>query len=289
MIAIICPINRNFAHFMKFVVRFFVVTLLFCSCAGKMGKILKSKDKDYKYKMAEQYYANKKYAQAQEIFDDVYPYFKGTDKFEDLSYKYAYCAYYLADYENAENLFKNYVESFPTSARAEECEYMRAYSVFKKSPKVDLDQTNTSKAMALMQAFINTHSDSQRIKDATDIIDKCHDKLELKELKAAQLYFNLSLFKASAVSYDNLMNDYPESDKSDDYKMHEIQAYYRYAQQSIPLKQEERFEKVLVECNDFYERFGSSAFKTQVDDFKQLSSTSINKIKNEQTKETSGR
>lgn len=274
---------------MKFSVRILAFVFLLSSCAGKMGKILKSKDKDYKYKMAEQYYANKKYTQAQEIFDDIYPYFKGTDKFEDLSYKYAYCAYYQSDYENAENLFKNYVESFPSSTRADECEYMRAYSVFKQSPKVDLDQTNTSKAMALMQAFINTHLESQRNKEATAIIDQCHDKLELKELKAAQLYFNLNLFKASAISYDNLMNDYPESDKSDDYKLHEIEAYYKYAQQSIPLKQQERFEKVLTEVQDFKDRFSTSTFNVQVDEFKILSTNSINKIKNEQSKETSGR
>ncbi len=254
-----------------------------------MGKILKSKDKEYKYKMAEQFYANKKYAQAQEIFDDIYPYFKGTDKFEDLSYKYAYCAYYQKDYENAENLFKNYVESFPSSSRAEECEYMRAYSVYKQSPKVELDQTNTSKAMALMQAFINTHPDSPRDKDATDIIDQCHDKLELKDLKSAQLYYNLGFYKAAAISYSTLMDDYPESDKSDDYKLAEIQAYFKYAQQSIPEVQLERFEKVVTECTDFTDRFSTSIHKNDVENYKQLSLNAINKIKNEQTKETNGR
>jgi outer membrane protein assembly factor BamD len=274
---------------MKTAVYILGISMLMASCSGKMGKILKSKDKEYKYKMAEQYYANKKYGNAQEIFDDIYPYFKGTDRFEDLSYKYAYCAYYQKDYENAENLFKNYTESFPGSIHAEECEYMRAYSEYEQSPKVDYDQTNTSKAMALMQAFINTHPDSKRNKDATNIIDVCRAKLELKEFNAAQLYYNLSLFKASAVTYNNLMDDYPDSDKGDQYKLNEIQSYYKYAQQSIPDRQQERYQKVLTECDDFNDRFAASSLKTQVINFKQLSQNAIKKIQNEQIKATTGR
>ena len=37
------------------------------SCASKFGKVLKSKDKEYKLKMAEQYYAKKDYDKAQQI------------------------------------------------------------------------------------------------------------------------------------------------------------------------------------------------------------------------------
>ncbi len=273
---------------MKFAAYLLVVSMLFASCSGKMNKILKSKDKEYKYKMAEQYYANKKYGNAQEIFDDIYPYFKGSDRFEELSYKYAYCAYYQKDYDNAENLFKNYVESFPASSHTEECEYMRAYCMFQQSPKVDYDQTNTTRAMALMQAFINTHADSQRSKEATNIIDICRAKLEEKEYKAAALYFNLSLFRASAVCYGTLMEDYPESDKNDQYKLDEIQAYYKYAEQSIPDKQLERYQKVLIECSDFSDRFAASSLKDQMNNYKQLSQNAINKIQNE-TKATTER
>ena len=76
--------------------------------------------------MAEQYYAKKKYNQAQILFEELFPIVKGTPQFEDLYYKYAYCAYYQRDYMNAENLFKNFAEVFPNSPKAEEMDYMRA-------------------------------------------------------------------------------------------------------------------------------------------------------------------
>ncbi len=274
---------------MKIFLRIFVVSLLFTSCASKLGKVLKSKDNDYKLKMAEQFYADKKYDKAQQIFDDIFPFFKGTDHYEDMFYKYAYCAYNQEDYVSSENLFKTYVENFPNSARVEECDYMRAYSFYKQSPKVDLDQSNTSKAISLMQAFINTHPGSARIKDATQIIDECRQKLELKEYKSAQLYYDLGFFQASAIAYESLIDDYPDSDKSDEYKLNAIKAYYKYAGLSIAEKQEERYGKVISECTDFSDRFPDSKLKSQAEDYKTQSQNNIKKLQNEQTKASTQR
>ena len=105
---------------------------------------------------------------------------------------------------DAENLFKGYLEVFPNSAKAEEVDYMRAYSFYKQSPKLELEQVNTLKAMNMMQTFINTHPGSSRIKDATDIIDQCRQKMEMKEFRSAQLYYNLEQYKASAIAFANL-------------------------------------------------------------------------------------
>ena len=75
---------------MKIVLYTFFVAVIFSSCLGEFGKVLKSKDNEYKLKMAEQYYAQKKYNKAQQIFDDIFPYFKGDPRFEDMYFKYAY-------------------------------------------------------------------------------------------------------------------------------------------------------------------------------------------------------
>src|SRR6201991_4320825 len=171
-------------------------TLAFSSCSH-FSKVLKINDYDYKLRVADKYYADKDYGHAQQLYEELFRIFKGSEHFEDIYYKFAYCAYYLRDYANAENLFKGFVENFPNSNKAEEMDYMRAYTFYKQSPKVDLDQTNTTKTMGFMQAFINTHPGSARIKDATDIIDKCRAKIELKDFKNAQLYYDLGQFKAS--------------------------------------------------------------------------------------------
>ena len=265
---------------MRFFLSIFAALVLFTSCASKLGKVLKSKDNEYKLKMAEQYYVQKKYLNAQQVFEDIMPYFRGSDKYEDMFYKYAYCAYYQKDYMNAESLFKTYTENFPNSLRLEECEYMRCYCYYKQSPKVDLDQTATSKTISLMQAFINTHPQSARVNEATSIMDTCRYKLELKEFKAAQLYFDMGgyNYRAAAIAFTTLMDDYPDSYKSDEYKLMTIKAYYKYAELSVLDKQQERFEKVISECNDFKERFASSKLATEVDSYKALSEDKIKGI-----------
>src|SRR6476469_2500949 len=191
---------------MKFFLSILMASVLLTSCASKIGKVLKSKDNEYKLKMAEQYYAQKKYSQEQQVFEDIMPFFRGSEKYEDIFYKYAYCAYYGKDYMNAESLFKTYLENFPNSPKVEEVDYMHCYYYYKQSPKVDLDQTATSKTISLMQAFINTHPESSRVKDATQIIDVCRNKLELKEFRNEQLYYNLSFYKAAAVAFSSLID-----------------------------------------------------------------------------------
>ncbi len=265
------------------------VVLLTSSCSNKFGKIMKSKDYEYKYKMAEQYYANKNYNYAQQLFEDIFPYVKGSTRYEDMYFKFAYSYYYQKDYLNAENLFKSFVENFPTSPKGEECDYMRAYCYFKQSPKVELDQTNTNKTMQLMQAFINTHPTSQRAKEATEIIDKCRDKLELKEFKGAELYYNLGFYKAAAIAFGNVSDNFPDSRKADEYKLLVIKSYYKYAEMSYEDKQKERYEKVVSECSDFGERFGDSKFLEEVNKYKTQTNNILKNLKNEQAKKANER
>ena len=257
--------------------------VIFTSCSNKLTKTLKSTDNDYKLKMAENYYAQKKYNNAQVLFEDLFPVFKGTARFEDLYYKYAYSAYYLSDYTSAENLFKTFVETFPNSGKAEEADFMRAYCYYKQSPKAELDQTNTTKAMGQMQAFINTHPLSARVPEATTIIDDARAKLEVKDFKSAELYYNLGFYKAAAIAFNALTDNYPDTNKGDEYKLMVIKSYYLYASNSIEEKQAERYNKVVSECTDFTDRFPDSKLAKTVDYYKTQSLNNINS-KNEQTK-----
>src|SRR5687768_5841435 len=203
---------------LKVVLSVLVLFFALSSCS-KFAKIQKSKDFEYKLAKADEYYAKGKYKNAQILYEELFPVFKGNQKFEEIYYKYAYCFYHMKMYRDAENLFKGYLEVFPSSPRAEEVDYMRAYCFYKQSPKIELEQVNTMKAMGMMQTFIATHPGSPRIKDATAIIDESRAKLESKEFRGAQLYYDLGQFRASAIAFTNLMNNYPESLKGEDYKL----------------------------------------------------------------------
>jgi outer membrane protein assembly factor BamD len=232
--------------------------------------------------MAEQYYAKKQYNYAQQLYEDLFPVFKGSQRFEDLYYKYAYCHYYLKDYFQAENLFKGFLEVFPTSAKSEEVDYMHAYCYYKQSPKAALDQSNTIKAMGMMQTFVNTHPGSERNKEALSIMEACRQKLETKQSDAAQLYYNVGQYRASAIAFGGVLNDYPESPKGDEYKLMVIKSYYRFADLSIQEKQRERFEQVINEVHDFQDRYPESKLLKDAERYLTLSQNSLKKLsKNE--------
>jgi len=264
---------------------FYLITLLVLlnGCHG-INKILKNPDPNYKLRMAEQYYVKKKYNLAQQLFEDIMPYFKTGKEFEDIYYKYAYCMYYQRDYTNAENLYKTFLEIFPNSTRSEEMDYMRAYCYFKQSPKAELDQTNTIKAMGMMQIFMNTHPGSARSKEAADIIQICRDKLERKDFLSAQLYYDIGQFRAASVAFANLISTYPETARGDEYKFMIIKSYFRFAEMSIEEKKTERYEQVITECNDFIDRFPESKLAKDVQHYLTLSQTNIKNLANEQTK-----
>lgn len=255
----------------------FFAAFVFVSCS-KYSKVLKSKDYEYKLKMAEEYYAKKKYRQAQTLYEELFPIYKGSPQFEDLYYKYAYCHYYNLDYVTSENLFKGFLEVFSNSPRAEEVEFMQGYSYYKQSPKPELDQTNTLKAMGMMQVFINTHPGSPRNKEAEEIIRKCVQKQEQKEYASAQLYYDLGQFRAAALAYTTLINNFPESTKSEDYKLMTIKSYYRFAQLSVEEKQLDRYEKVITEVQDFQDRFPESKLLKEAERYLTLSQNSIKEL-----------
>ena len=270
---------------MRSVILIAIAIIGLASCS-EFSKVQKSTDYDYKLRMADKYYVNKKYNYAQQLYEELFPLLKGQPQFEDVFYKFAYCSYYLKDWLQAENLFKQFTEVFPTSARAEEMEYMRAYTFYRQSPKQDLDQVNTQKTIGFMQTFINTHPGSPKIAEATDIIDKCRAKLELKEFKSAELYYNLGQYRASAIAFTSLMNDFPDSHKSEDYKLLVIKSYYLFALNSVDLKKVARFEHVVNECNDFTDRFPESKLLKDVERYQNLSQNNIKAIQNEQVKTT---
>jgi outer membrane protein assembly factor BamD len=269
---------------MKFSLSVFAFLLLI-SCQP-INKILKSNDKGYKLRMAEQYFAKKKYNQAQLIYEDIMPEYRGQPEFEDIFYKYAYTAYYQKDYMNAENLFKSYLEIYPNGPRSEEVDYMRAYTFYKQSPKAALDQTATMKAIGMLQTFINTHPGSARNKEATAIIDELRLKLETKDMKAAQLYFDIGQFRAAAVAFNTMLNQYADTERADQYKLMAVKSYFRFAEMSVEEKKAERFEKVIEEANDFMDRFPESPLAKEVQEFVTQSKNNLKIYTNEPSKTT---
>jgi outer membrane protein assembly factor BamD len=264
--------------------------LLVSSCASKYSKVLNSKDNEYRIKMANKYYEEKKYAHAQELYQELFPYLRGTPRHEDAFYKFAYSAYYLKDYQSASLAFQTFMENFPNSSLVPNASYMQAYCLFLSSPKAELDQTATHKAIGLLKAFVNNYPKSEKAAEAQKLIGQCNQKLEEKEYLSAQLYYDLGYFKASHLYFDLLLSDYPASAKADQYMFMIAKSSYEYAKVSIPSAQQERYEQTVEDCTNFLGQFPDSQFKdkaTQMKSDAEQQLAKFKKLQNEQTQKTS--
>src|SRR5260221_1054372 len=98
----ICPEILTLQAFMRLFTVLFLGIVLFTSCSH-FSKVLKSNYYYYKLRVADKYYADKDYSHAQQLFEELFRVFKGSEHFDGIYYKFEYCDYYLMDYAIAEN------------------------------------------------------------------------------------------------------------------------------------------------------------------------------------------
>jgi outer membrane protein assembly factor BamD len=259
----------------------FLLCLVSFAACNSYERVLKSNDVNYKLTRANQFYDKKKYPQAIAVYENLIPVMKNTKNYEPLYYRYAWAYYHMKDYLSASYHFRNFVDFFPNSKDAEEMEYMHALALYNLSPKPSLEQTNTLKAMEAMQSFINTHPESKRLDEASKIVENARRKMEVKYADAAKLYYNIGHYKAASVSYKNLLREYPESASADFYQYQIVRSLYRYARQSTPEKQEERYASAVSAYQELVDGYPKSTYLREAEKVYTQADNNIKKIRNE--------
>ena len=260
---------------------FLIAASLLQSCKSNFEKIQKSRDYPMKLAKANEYYDKKQYGRANTLFEELLTIYKGTKNFEAIYYKYAYSFYNMNNFLAASYHFKNFADLFPKSEKAEECEYLNSLCLYKLSPNYTLDQTNTVKSIGEMQAFVNTHPDSKRTKDANKMIDESRAKLEEKDRYGAELYFKIPEYKAAGVAFEQILRKYPDTDLSDYYQYMIVKSNFKFANNSIPTKQVDRYNHVKADYNDFVRKYPKSKYRSEVEEINVLSLQALKKLSKE--------
>lgn len=85
-------------------------------------------------------------------------------------------------------------------------------------------------------------------------------KLELKAFNSAKLYYDTENFKAASVSFNNFLKNYPDSPEAEQVYFLIVRSYFSLAKNSIPSKQEERYEQAIKAYGEFKERYPDSRY-----------------------------
>ncbi len=223
-------------------------------------RVLKSNDLDYKIKTATKWYNKKEYVKCIPVFEELMGLMKGTKSTEDIYYMYCWANYKQQDYLLASYHFANFTKLYPNSEKAEECLFMSAKSHAKLSPKYQLDQTNTYKAIESYQTFVNSFPESSKVDTANREFTVLRKKLEKKMLKNADLYYKTQMYKAAATYFKNILVDYPDIDDPDYVYFMIVKSYDQYAKNSIPGKKASRYHDVATSFDEFKYRFPKSKY-----------------------------
>lgn len=253
---------------------FAVMSCLLVSC-GEYNKVLKSKDVDYRWDYAKRAFDERKFTQAATVLETIYTPLRGTANGEEALFLLAMANFENKDYLNSGLYFKTYYSRYPRGKFNELARFYSGYGYYLDSPDPQLDQTTTRKAIEELQSFIDYYPDSDRVSIAQNAIFEMQDKLTLKELQNAQLYYNLGNFQgnnydAAIITAQNALKDYPFSKYKEDFELLILKAKYQEARLSIAEKQAERYRDVIDEYYSYTNNYPDTKNRKEADNIYEI-------------------
>ena len=254
-----------------------VAAVLASGCANELNKVYKSTDYDYRYEYAKQCFAFGKYGNAESLLLDLISLKKGTDEAHESLYMLAMSQYMNKDYESASETFQKFFTTYPKSIYAENAAYYVGRSLYMGSPEPRLDQTPTLGAISAFQRFLDNYPDSPHRQKAQKSLFELQDKLVMKELLSAKLYYNLggyfgnvnsnteSNYISCIVTSQNALKLFPYSQCREDFSLLIMRSKYQLAVNSSKDKQMERYREAEDECYGFLNEYPDSPNRAQAE------------------------
>ncbi len=243
--------------------------LLCCSCVHEFNAVYKSGDASYRYEYAKEAYAVGKYSRAVTLLEDLVSYNKGTDNAEECLFMLGMSQYCDGDYEGSSATFSKYFTTYTKGKYAEMACYFIGQSQFMNTPEPRLDQTETVAAIKSFQDYLDIYPDATLKETVQDKLYALQDKLVVKELHSAKLYYDLGTYfgncaggennyDACIITAQNALKDYPYTSRREDFALLIMKSKFELAGMSVETKKAERYQDAEDECYGFINEYPDS-------------------------------
>jgi outer membrane protein assembly factor BamD len=211
---------------------------------------LKRGSNQEKLEKAKEFYAKGSWQKAIGLFENVAPYYKGSQEADNILYMIADSYYNNKMYLSAINYYKAYINNYPQGEFIIESRYMVGYCYYSMSPEAKLDQTETYNAIEAFETFLQLFPFSERSAEASKFLLEMTDKLAYKELLNVQLYYKLGNFQgnnylSAIITAENALNTYPSTQYREEFAILILQSKYMQAVKSIEAKKEDRYRETI--------------------------------------------
>ncbi|MBN9311573.1 MAG: outer membrane protein assembly factor BamD [Chryseobacterium sp. 39-10] len=215
------------------------------ACNRQQERAMKSADKDFILKVANENFAKKKWSNAIALYERLSNLVAGTDDAANVVYNSAYANYYDKNYKLAGHQFKNFAVTFPQDKRTEDASYMSALCYYQGSMDYNLDQSSTELAINELQNFLNSYPDSEKSKNINELIDELSYKLEFKAYENAKQYYKMADYRAANIAFENVLEDFPSTKLRPKIYDYILKSRYELAANSVYDLKKDRIENAL--------------------------------------------
>lgn len=241
-----------------------VISMTLFSC-GEYQKVLNKGTIEEQYKMAVKLYEAKDFSKALRLFEKVTPTYKGKPQMERIQFMVAQSNFNIKSYTFSGYYFDRFTKNYPNSSKKEEAAFLSAYSYKLSSPSYSLDPTDTYKALAAFQQFINDYPNSTRLAEANKHYKEIRKQLEKKAFEIGKTYYRTAEqdfrnYKATVVAMDNLLADFLGTEYKEEAFYYKLKAYHDLAIKSTERKKEGRISDAIKAYNKLVKTFPKSKY-----------------------------
>jgi len=247
----------------------FLLPLLLMSC-GAYHDALKSKDPDYKFQMALDYFNNEQYVKSQSLLDDVAHYYKGTERAQDVLIYLGRSHMGQKNYSQAADYFLAYIRNYPKGKYVIEARFQVGHCYYLDSPDARLDQQTTNNAINYLTQFVELYPESPYVDQAYKEMNEMFDKLAYKEYLNAKLYYNMGTYLgnnylSAEIVAKNALKTYPSNSYQEELSWIIFTSKYQQLLHSIDTKMAERAQDAEDEYYSFRTEYPNSKHINQAD------------------------
>ena len=235
------------------------------SCKSQYELLLNSNDADAKYEAAFEYFNLNKYSKAASLFESLAVLTDGTERDDTVRYYWGLSNYKFKDYYTAETNFDQFIQSYPRSPFTSEARYLRLDCLYRQTLRYELDQSPTYKAINEISAYILEYPSNVHMQECRDMLLELNERLDKKAYEAAKLYYKMEDYLASRVAFKNVLKDDAENMYREDILYYIAMSSYKYAHQSVPEKQKERYLAFVDDYLNFIVEIPESQYRRELD------------------------
>jgi outer membrane protein assembly factor BamD len=177
----------------------------------------------------------------------------GSNLVDQAQFYLAECHFHMDEFITAAAEYEKLIRLYARSERLDDAQYKIGLCYDELSPKSDLDQRYTYKAIEEFQRFLEDFPASEHVPEVQKKLSQARAKLAKKEYSTGNLYRKMAYYEAAVISFNDVLNRFYDT---------------RYAEPALFYKGEclfklQRYDEAKAALDELLQKFPKTSFRSQ--------------------------